>query len=157
MISSAVNIAMLSSVFVKMMVDSMGDDSGWSDQEMISKALLCMLGLGTGEIIGSLAFGRITDKYSFKTTIAINAVAVAVAYTILIVYSAIYDFSFVLGTLMTFFWGVQDSGRYCFLNSVLGFQFESKTTPFSVFKFLQSMLIFVFTVVESLLSTQQAY
>ena len=108
-----------------------------------------MMGLGVGEIVGSLVFGPITDKYSTKTTSYINMVACTVGYAILILYGAIYDFSFYLGILMTFSLGVQDAGLNCLLNSLLGFQFESKTTPFSVYKFLQSLLIFMCVSVES--------
>ena len=68
-----------------------------------------------------------------------------------------YDFSYYLGILMTFSWGVQDAGLNCLVNSLLGFQFKQVTTPFSVYKFLQSLLIFVFTCVESATGDQQAY
>ena len=65
-----------------------------------------MLGLGTGEIGGSILFGRITDKCSTKVTVVANMVALTVAYFFLILYGAIYEFSFYLAILMTFTWGV---------------------------------------------------
>jgi len=80
-----------------------------------------MLGLGCGEIIGSLIFGRITDTCSNDKIILINVATLTVGYGFLILYGAIYDFSFYLAILMTFFWGVQDSGMNCLLNVVLGF------------------------------------
>ena len=43
------------------------------------------------------------------------------------------------------------------MSSLLGFQFVSKTTPFSVYKFLQSLLIFVMTCIESVLDSQTSY
>ena len=116
--STAINLAILSSVFIKMMVDTMDK---WSDETQTSNALLCMLGLGSGEIIGSMAFGRITDKCDKKTTFLINVTACTVGYALLILYGAIYDFSFYMGVLMTFSWGIQDSGVNCLLNSYLGF------------------------------------
>lgn len=136
MAAAAINIGIFSSVFVRMLEDTMVDITKWSDEEKTSNALLCMLGLGFGEISGSLVFGKVTDKLPPKTTIMINAITMTVGYGCLFLYAAIYDFSFYLGVLMTFAWGVQDSGMNCLLNSVLGFQFESKTTPFSVYKFL---------------------
>ena len=136
MVFTAINLGIFASVFIKMMVDTMDDRTSWLDQDKTSNALLCMLGLGSGEIIGSIAFGRITDKCSNRRTILINVLTTTVGYGFLILYGAIYDFSFTLAILMTFTWGFQDAGVNCLLNSLLGFQFESKTTPFSVYKFL---------------------
>mmetsp|Transcript_28952 Transcript_28952/g.38587 ORF Transcript_28952/g.38587 Transcript_28952/m.38587 type:complete len:80 (+) Transcript_28952:788-1027(+) len=65
MILTALNLGIFASVFIKMMVDTMDDKKDWSDQDQTSNALLCMLGLGTGEIIGSIVFGRITDKCKY--------------------------------------------------------------------------------------------
>jgi hypothetical protein len=50
---------------------------------------------------------------------------------------------------MCFLWGTQDSGINCFINCILGFEFESKILPFSVFKFTQSLFTFVFFIVHS--------
>jgi len=35
---------------------------------------------------------------------------------------------------LLFFWGFQDSGINTLINTILGFEFESKTTPFAVYK-----------------------
>jgi len=43
------------------------------------------------------------------------------------------------------------------VNSLLGFQFVSKTTPFSVYKFLQSLLIFIVTCICSVSDSQTSY
>ena len=118
---TAINLGIFASVFIKMMVDTMDDKTSWSSQDKTSNALLCMLGLGCGEIIGSIAWGRITDMCSTKRTVLINTVATTIGYGCLILYGAIYEFSFPLGILMTFTWGVQDSGVNCLLNSILGF------------------------------------
>ena len=40
---------------------------------------------------------------------------------------------------------------------MLGFQFESQTTPFSVCKFMQSLLIFAIIYLESVIKTQETY
>ena len=40
---------------------------------------------------------------------------------------------------------------------MLGFQFESQTTPFSVYKFVQSLLIFAIVCLESAIDTQESY
>lgn len=80
-----------------------------------------MIGLGCGEIIGSLVFGRLTDKCPTNTIVVINAIAMTVGYAFLILYAAIYDFSYYLAVLMTFSWGVQDAGIQLYMNVLLGF------------------------------------
>ena len=40
---------------------------------------------------------------------------------------------------------------------MLGFQFESQTTPFSVFNFVQGLLIFGIIYLESVIETQENY
>ena len=121
MVSTALNLGILSSVFIKMMVDTMEDRTEWGDQDKDSKALLVMIALGVGEVLGSKVFGYITDKCETKKTVLLNMLACTVGYAILILYGAIYDFTFYLGILMTFSWGIQDAGINCLLNSLLGF------------------------------------
>ena len=121
MVSTALNLGILSSVFIKMMVDTMDDRTEWGDQDKDSKALLVMIALGVGEVLGSKVFGYITDKCETKKTVLLNMLACTVGYAILILYGAIYDFTFYLGILMTFSWGIQDAGINCLLNSLLGF------------------------------------
>lgn len=74
-----------------------------------------------------------------------------VACFVLIAFTWFYSFQLWAAALVTFLWGIQDGSMNCFLNGVLGFEFESKTTPFSVFKALQSFLVFIFICVESFL------
>ena len=121
MVSTALNLGILSSVFIKMMVDTMEDRTEWGDQDKDSKALLVMIALGVGEVLGSKVFGYITDKCETKKTVLLNMLACTVGYAILVLYGAIYDFTFYLGILMTFSWGIQDAGINCLLNSLLGF------------------------------------
>ena len=80
-----------------------------------------MLGLGVGEIIGSLAFGKIIDNCSTKVTVSICLVAVTVSYVFLFLYGIIYEFSFPLAIAMTLTWGFQDAGVRNLLNCMLGF------------------------------------
>ena len=44
---------------------------------------------------------------------------------------------------MCFMWGVQDSGLNCIVRAILGFEFNSKILPFSVFNFVQSLFVFI--------------
>ena len=95
-----------------------------------------MVGLGIGEIAGSIIYGRIGDKYSSKITIAANVLGSLIAFSLLILFVLQFKFSLVYSFVVTLAWGIQDSGLNNLLNSVLGFQFDSKTTPFSVNKFV---------------------
>ena len=60
---SAFNLAIQSSVFVKMMEDTMKTDiEGWDESKRDKYALLAMVGLGAGEISGAIIFGKIGDS-----------------------------------------------------------------------------------------------
>ena len=121
MTANAINNAIFASVIIKMIVDTMKNIDAMGNQEKTSKALLCMIGAGSGEIIGSLFFGRITDRCSNNQIVLINVVTTTAGYAFLILYAVVYDFSFYLAILMTFFFGVEDAGINCLLNTVLGF------------------------------------
>lgn len=77
--------------------------------------------MGVGEVLGSIAFGRITDKCSTKATCLLNALATTISYGLLVLLAALYEFSFVLAFLMTIMWGVHDAGTVCLVTCMLGF------------------------------------
>ena len=120
-LQTSINLGIYASVFINMMTDTMEDKTEWDSNEKTSKALLCMLGLGAGSIVGWLFFGRITDKCSIKVTVLLNVFATTIAYGCLFLYAAIYKFSFPLAIAMTFTWGAQDAGATCLVNCMLGF------------------------------------
>ena len=72
----------------------MDERTEWTATEKTSRALLCMLGLAAGSILGWIIFGRITDKCSIKITVLINMLVTTTAYTALILYGAIYKFTY---------------------------------------------------------------
>ena len=111
-LSTAINIAIYSSVFIKIMTETMNDDDygEWTSDEKTSLALLCMLGLGVGEIIGSLAFGRIIDKCRLGCTVFLNCLAVTLSFALLIYYGIMYRFTVAIAIAMTTSFGVQDAG-----------------------------------------------
>jgi hypothetical protein len=55
----------------------------------------------------------------------------------------------VFASLLTFFWGVHDSGVTNFFLCICGFQFESKTVPFSVLRTVQAFSNMAFIYVEA--------
>lgn len=116
-----------------------------------------MIGLGAGEISGALIFGRIQDKCSMRVTIGVNMLSAVAGFALVLGYTIRYEFSLPFAFFVTFFWGIQDGGLNTLINTILGFQFESKTTPFSVNKFAQSLLIFLVICSESQLKTKDHY
>ena len=91
-----------------------------------------MVGLGFGEILGALVFGKIGDKLSMKVLIATNMLSAVIAFSVALWYTTRYNFSLSMALPMTLIWGFSDGGLNTLVNCVLGFQFESKTVPFSV-------------------------
>ena len=149
---TSTNIAVFANTFITIMKATMvGKDISENDQE--PDALLCMVGIGVGEILGSILFGRVTDNCSHRKTILINVVFTTIAIIVLMLYAIIYDFTWYLSIIMTVSWGFQDSGLNCLLNSLLGFQFISKTTPFCVYQLIQSLTIFICSVICAQIKT----
>ena len=63
------------------------------------------------------------------------AIKVTIAFGLILTYLWFYKFS-ILTYFVTFFWGIQDSNMGNLLNCALGFEFESKSLPFSVYNFI---------------------
>ena len=53
MLVLAINLGIYSSVFAKMMTETMSNRTDWTSDEKTAKALLCMVALGLGEVLGS--------------------------------------------------------------------------------------------------------
>ena len=84
-------------------------------------ALLAMVGLGAGEIVGAMVFGRIGDNFSMRILVAANMFSAVVGFSLLLGYTIRYQFSLPFAFVMTFFWGMQDGGLNTLINCVLGF------------------------------------
>ena len=116
-----------------------------------------MIGLGVGEISGSLVFGRIQDNASVKVTALCILSAFTVALFFVLLFNMFAEFRMWRALLMTFTWGVFDSGNANFINCMCGFQFESKSLPFSCFFMIQSIAVFAFLLVESQITSAEQY
>ena len=116
-----------------------------------------MIGLGLGEIVGSIVFGKLGDKVSMRTLITTNIFVAIVAFSITIWYTIRFDFSLQRALLMTFMFGFSDGGLNTLLNSVLGFEFDSKTAPFGVKAVVQHLICFIIIIFESFLGSQKSY
>ena len=128
---TAYNIAVLGSLMIKMIVETM-DDEEWDDQKKNSIALLCMVALGIGEVVGSSIFGLVQDKCSMTVSLYVGLLFQILGLGTMISYTLKFSFDPYLCTAMTFTWGAQDAACVIFMNCICGFQFESKTVPFAV-------------------------
>lgn len=149
---TAISCAIYAGVFVPLMTDTMSTNpktSNWSDQTKQKNCLLALVGLGLGEILGSLLLGQIQDRYSNRITILTCLLLSSLAIGVTILFVRIFYFQLWFAILMCFAWGFQDGGMNCYISCLLGFQFESKTTPFSVFKTVQSLSVFITLLVEA--------
>ena len=48
---------------------------------------------------------------------------------------------------LCFFWGWQDSGLNIIVNTIMGFEFESKTTPYAACRVVRNSMLALFSVV----------
>ena len=53
-----------------------------------------MVGLGAGEIVGAIVFGKIGDNFSMKVTIAANMFSVVAGFSLLLGYIIRYQYLF---------------------------------------------------------------
>ena len=64
-----------------------------------------MIGLGIGEIVGAIVFGRIGDRLSMRVLIATNMFSAVVAFSMAMWYVTRFSFSLGFAFAMTFVWG----------------------------------------------------
>ena len=154
---SALSPAAFTGSFVPLMNKTMEiDHKDWNDNKKLAMSLFAMIPLGVGEIIGALVFGKISDKFGPKTSLKFIMVITVVAFAILFATIATYRFN-ALTFVMTFAWGLQDATIQNLMNCILASEFDSKITPFSVYKFSQSLFIFAFLVVASKITEQTQF
>ena len=155
-ISSAYSVSFFSALFIPYMTFHM-NGLNYTDAEEEKLALLAMIGLGVGEILGSIVHGRIIDRFSLRTAIYCILGCYIFALFWVVLFNAIEYFAMWRAVVMTFSWGFYDSGNMTFVNSMCGFQFESKSVPFSVFLVVQSFMVFVFLIYASTVTTTAQY
>ena len=119
-----------------------------SDDDKLKKSLFCMIALGVAECFGGLLLGKIVDRFGNRRgvffVLVVNVVTVAI--TVYVHSVKHYDWRWYM---VCFFWGILDSSDNTLISTILGFEFTSKTEPFSVYKFLQSFSAFMGFLIES--------
>lgn len=105
---TAISCAIYAGVFVPLMTDTMSTNLKtlyWSDSEKQKNCLLALVGLGVGEITGSLFIGQIQDRYSNRTTIVTCLLLSSVALITAISFVRVYYFTLWFAIIMCFAWG----------------------------------------------------
>ena len=130
---SGISNAYYASVLMDLMARTI--DPKYSDTKKNEMALFAMSLIGMGGFFGGQVVGIFRDKYGIKKAILVEVGLLVATSVIVDVFNAQNQFG-PLAYVMCFAWGFQDSGCQCLLRCVLGFQFESKIIPFSVFNFI---------------------
>ena len=120
------------------------DPDCWSDDDRNSWALFTMTMLGVGEILGGGVLGRIRDSCGNQVALIVLIIETLAAIGLVLAVNINDEYN-ATTWIMTFVWGFQDAGLNTLINCILGFEFESKVTPFGVYKFSQSLFIFAFS------------
>merc|ERR1719197_570727 len=102
----------------------------FTDARKTSLACQSMIGMGGGEIIGSLANGKLNDKLGVKIYLWICVAELTLAYIMLFWYNEVNTFDLTSACATAFCWGLQDSGITNFFLCIAGFQFDGSTLPF---------------------------
>ena len=144
---SAISLSCYAAIFIPLMTRSMKDnldqnpDLNTKDARS-QQALLTICMIGVGEMIGGVGvIGPIRDKFGNRPALIVLMVLTAAGLAIFYYYNSKDEYNWI-AFLMCLIWGIQDAGVNCLINCILGFEFKSKSTPFSVYKFVQSLFIF---------------
>ena len=104
--------------------------------------------LGLGEVMGGYFVGIVRDKFGNSHAYILQAVLLALAVVLVVIFNEENKFG-PMAYVMIYVWGLHDSGVNTLIRSILGFEFDSQSTPFCVFNFVQSLFIFVVQIVNS--------
>ena len=85
----------------------------------------------------------VRDKAGVKIAIGVEMGLLIIATVLVDIFNQANTFG-TLAYILCFAWGFQDSGTQTIIKCILGFQYNSKIIPFSVFNFVQSLAIFMF-------------
>ncbi|CDW82555.1 major facilitator superfamily protein [Stylonychia lemnae] len=140
-------VAITTGMLVPIIVKGLSED--YTDEDKKSQiSLLIMTGLGVGEITGALSIGFIIDKLGSKMTCLIN-VGLCIASVIIALIVLNVKSTIPLSCVLTFFWGFHDGSLSSHTSEMLGFQFDTKMEPFSIYNLNKSIMVFIFSIIQS--------
>ena len=118
------------------------------------KAMLAMVGLGVGEMLGGQLIGQIIDMKGSKIACVANVIIMTITALISVAFLIVNDYN-ALVFATTFIWGFQDSAISTHSMEMLGFEFNEDLSneeersvsagadPYAAFYFVQSNICFV--------------
>ena len=80
-----------------------------------------MLGVGFGQITGTILNGQLHDRFGCRKTILVNIVQNLLAYGITLMYLYVGSFSMPFAMACSFSWGMIDGGLNNFIYCMCGF------------------------------------
>lgn len=89
-----------------------------------------MIFFGSGELIGGLFVGKIRDNFGQKCA-AIVVLLFTLIQSFVTIFQIINNKFGGITLIMTLIWGIQDSAINVLIYSILGFEFEDRSMPFS--------------------------
>ena len=104
--------------------------------EQYEQSMKAMVVFGFGEMLGCFFTGFMIDRRGSKFASLLDLVSIIITVSVTLLFLMMNEFS-VLGYLMTFMWGFQDSGVNTHLSEILGFEFGAKAgEAFSVYNMI---------------------
>jgi hypothetical protein len=152
---SGMSMAIYAALLIPMFSRTMS--STLTDARKTSLACQSMIGMGAGEILGSLTNGKLNDYCGVKAYLWICVSELTLAYVMLFWYNEVNDFDLASAVAVAFCWGLQDSGITNFFLCIAGFQFGGSTLPFSALRFVQALAIGSFALIESQVQTVEQH
>eukprot|EP00347_Sterkiella_histriomuscorum_P001726 403370919 len=150
---TGISIAVYTGLLVPTIVSTLPDAS---EQEQFQHSMITMVALGFGEIIGANVQGKIVDKIGTKPTCIINVILILMSTIFVMNYLYVNKYT-PFAFVMTFMWGFQDSAVSIHLNSILGFEFEGNSEPFSIDALIEAIMVFTFQMIQSTIISNKAH
>eukprot|EP00347_Sterkiella_histriomuscorum_P015929 403355148 len=151
------SISYFSGMLVLIMTSSMNGQE-IDGQKQYEYAMLAMVALGIGEIIGSQSMGFLVDKFGSKKSVLFNISLIVLMVIFTFVYLINFTFNWPLALIMCFLWGLQDGAINTHCMEMLGFEFENNSAEaFAVFAMFQGIICFVVQLVQCEVVDRQGF
>jgi len=109
----------------------------WSAAEKSQNGMTAMVAQGVGKIAGAPIIGYVQDNHGQNAAIVVCLGLTTTGMLWCLWYAVAFEYSLAYAVIMNFVMGAQDGAVNILLSCKLGFEFESKTTPFSCRMILQ--------------------
>ena len=153
------SISYYSGMLVLMMTDMLqasGFDSLDDQQLNYEKAMLAMVVLGAGEMLGGQLVSIAINKLNSKLACLLLVVLIFLMSSSTISFLVLYQFNF-LAYVTCFLWGLQDSAVNTHLMQMLGFEFEEEENAFACLSCVQGIACFFIQLIQSRIDKRQGF